>query len=78
MEQMNLDANEPFTPQEENSPTLTNDSGVSIWVTCTSEAPSKHSKLNDILSMMHKGFENMGNIVDSKLEKALALINSRL
>jgi hypothetical protein len=36
------------------------------------------SKLDNILSMMHKGFENMGNLVDSKLEKALAPINSQL
>ena len=41
-----------------------------------SNAPT--DKLNDILSMMLKGFENMGNIINSKPKKALAPINSRL
>jgi hypothetical protein len=76
MEQMALDANEPPDLQNKNSPTLT--SAVPAPIPCVSEAPSKNSKLNDIILMMHKGFENMGNIVDSKLEKALAPINSRL
>jgi hypothetical protein len=78
MEPMNLDTNEPSAPQEENSPTPTNDGGIPIPVSHASEAPSKHSKLDDIISMMHKGFENMGNIINSKLEKALAPINTRL
>ena len=78
MELMNLDTNEPSAPQEENSPIPTNDSGIPILVSHASEAPSKHSKLDDIISIMHKGFENMGNIVNSKLEKALAPINTHL
>jgi hypothetical protein len=78
MEPMNLDTNEPSAPQEENSPTPTNDGGIPIPVSHASEVLSKHSKLDDIISMMHKGFENMGNIVNSKLEKALAPINTRL
>jgi hypothetical protein len=77
-ELMKVDTNEPSDPQIENSPTLT--SAVHAPIPCASKAPSNAptDKLDDILTMMHKGFENMGNIVDSKLEKALALINSRL
>jgi hypothetical protein len=44
----------------------------------TPKANPPTDKLDDILNMMHKGFKNMGNIVDSKLEKALAPINARL
>jgi hypothetical protein len=75
---MTVDANEPHDPQVENSPTPT--SAVRAPIPHASEAPSSAptDKLDDILAMMHKGFENMGNIVDSKLEKALAPINSRL
>jgi hypothetical protein len=78
MEPMAIDANEPHDPQVENLPTPTS----AVWapIPRASEAPSSAptNKLDDILSMMHKGFENMGNIVDSKLEKALAPINSHL
>jgi hypothetical protein len=77
-EPMLLDTNEPLDPQNENSPTPTNEGGIPIPVLLASELLSENSKLDDILSMMHKGFENMGNIVNSKLEKALALINSCL
>jgi hypothetical protein len=75
-EPMTLDADEPLDPQIENSPTPT--STVHVPIPRASEAPSENSKLDDIITMMHKGFENMGNIVDSKLEKALAPINSHL
>ena len=75
---MNLDANEPPAPQEENSLTLTNEGRAPIPMSHASEVPSESFKLDDILAMMHKGFENMGNIVDSKLEKALAPINTCL
>ena len=73
---MTIDANETPDPQVENSPTPT--SAICAPIPRASEAPSSAptDKLNDILSMMHKGFENMGNIIDSKLEKALAPINS--
>jgi hypothetical protein len=75
---MTIDANETPNPQVENSPTPT--SAVHVQIPRMSEALSSTptDKLDDILSMMHKGFENMGNIIDSKLEKALAPINSRL
>jgi hypothetical protein len=75
-EPMTLDADEPLDPQIENSPTLM--SAVRALILCASEAPSKSSKLDNIITMMHKGFENMGNLVNSKLEKALAPINSCL
>ena len=76
-EPMTINANEtPFDPQVENSPTPT--SAVCTLIPRASKAPSSTptDKLDDILSMMHKGFKNMGNIIDSKLEKALAPINS--
>jgi hypothetical protein len=75
---MELDTNEPLNPQTENSPMPTRDNMVPIPMLHASEQLSESSKLDNILSMMHKGFENMGNIVNSKLEKALAPINSRL
>ena len=75
---MALDTNEPSDPQVENSPTPT--SAICTLIPHASEAPSdtSNSKLDDIISMMHKGLENMGNIVDLKLEKALAPINTQL
>jgi hypothetical protein len=75
-EPMALDTNEPLDLQNENSPTPT--SAVPVQIPHVPEAPSKSSKLDDIISMMHKGFKNMGNIINLKLEKVLALINYRL
>jgi hypothetical protein len=76
MEPMTLNANEPSDPQVENLPTLM--STIHALILRTSEALSESSKLDDIITMMHKGFKNMGNLVNSKLEKALAPINSHL
>jgi hypothetical protein len=77
-EPMTIDANEPLDPQVENSPTPM--SAIHAPIPCTSKAPSNAptDKLDNLLTMMHKGFKNMGNIVNSKLEKALAPINSCL
>jgi hypothetical protein len=51
---------------------------ASLTRSITPKANPPTDKLDDILNMMHKGFENMGNLVDSKLEKALAPVNARL
>jgi hypothetical protein len=54
----------------------TNETQAPILAPRPSEPPSESSKLNDLLNMMATGFKNMGDLVDSKLEKALAPINS--
>jgi hypothetical protein len=78
MEPMMVDTNEPLDPQVENSPTPT--SAICAPIPCVSEAPSNAptDKLDDLITMMQTGFDNMGKLVDSKLEKALTPINSRL
>jgi hypothetical protein len=76
--QMETDADNPHAPQIKNSPTPTNETAVQIPAPRPLEPPSKSSKLDDLLNMMATGFKNMGDLIDFKLEKALAPINSRL
>jgi hypothetical protein len=78
---MVLNADESHAPQIENSLTPTKESTAPILMlrpSAPSAPPSESSKLDDLLNMMATGFKNMGKLIDSKLEKALTPINTRL